>query len=101
MVLQEKYCRVISAFPYREGHYGMEEEDYFSTLVTLCFEADVRKTTPKKFYSQACRKIDTVLVERKRETQILYNPFRNLYLDKCYGDSKIPLGAWMNFNREE
>lgn len=101
MVLQEKYCRVISAFPYRAGCYGIEEEDYFSMLVLLCLEADARKTTPKKFYAQACQKIDAELTKRKQETQQLYNPFRNLYLDKCYGDSKTPLGAWMNFNSEE
>lgn len=79
----------------------MEEEDYFSTLVLLCLETDERKTTPKMFHERACQKIDAELAERKRETQRLYNPFRNLYLDKCYGNSKIPLVAWMNFSSEE
>lgn len=101
MALPEKYCRVISAFPYHVGRYGMDEEDYFSTLVLLCLEADQRKATAEAFHARACREIDTELAERKQETQQLYNPFRNLYLDKCYGDSKDPLGAWINFGSEE
>lgn len=31
----------------------------------------------------------------------LYNPYRNLYLDKCYGESKTPLGEWMYFPTDE
>lgn len=101
MSLKQKYCHIISAFPYKTGHYGIDEEDFFATLVLLCLEVDQRKTTLRKFQAEAYQRINTELKKRKQETQKLYNPFKNLYLDKCYGDSKVPLGAWLNFSSEE
>ncbi len=101
MVLPQKYCQVISKFPYKAGCYGIDEEDYFDTLVLLCLEADQEKTTRRAFQAQANLKINAELEKRKRETQKFYNPFNNLYLDKCYGDSKAPLGTWMNFSSED
>ena len=29
------------------------------------------------------------------------NPYRNQYLDKCYGESKTSLGEWMYFSTDE
>lgn len=101
MALKQKYCQVIAAFPYKVGRYGMEEEDYFATLVLLCLEADQRKRSRRKFQEQAYRQITGELERRKKETQKLYNSFRNLCLDKCYGEGKVPLGSWMNFKNEE
>ena len=31
----------------------------------------------------------------------LYNPYRNLYLDKCYGDGKQSFVDWMDFSKYE
>lgn len=100
MTLRQKYCQVISAFPYKSGRYGMDEEDYFSTLVLLCLEADCGRPSTGGFRAQADRLIRTELKTRRQETQKLYNPFRNLYLDQCYGDSRTPLGAWLDLSRE-
>lgn len=79
----------------------MDEEDYFSTLVLLCLEADQKRTTYRNYQAKASQIICAELEKRRRETQKLYNPFKNLYLDKCYGDSSAPLGTWMNFSSEE
>lgn len=99
MTLRQKYCRVISAFPYRPGRYGMDEEDYFSTLVLLCLEADCGRSSSAGFPARASRLIRAELETRRQETQKLYNPFRNLCLDQCYGDSRTPLGAWLDLGR--
>ena len=48
---------------------------------------------------RACKKIDAELRETMRKVYKLYSPYRNLYLDKCYGESKRPLGEWMNFSK--
>ena len=100
MTLRQKYCQVISAFPYKPGRYGMDEEDYFSTLVLLCLEADRGRPSLRGFRARADRLIRAELETRRQETQTLYNPFKNLYLDQCYGDGKTPLGTWMDLSRE-
>lgn len=83
---------------YKMGYYGLEEEDFFATLVLLCIEADKVKTTSREFQGRACRMIQTNLAERRRKTRLLYNPYQNLYLDKCYGDSKNPLETYLLVN---
>ena len=99
--LPGKYCEVISKFPYKAGCYGLEEEDFFYTLVLICMEADQACSSLKVFQWRAEQQIRAELKNRQQETSKLYNPYKNLYLDKCYGDSKIPLGAWMNFCSDE
>lgn len=74
----------------------MAEEDFFSNLVLCCYEADAN-CSRGKFFTSACCMIDAMLCEQRKETAKLYNPYRNLYLNKCYGESKTPLGEWMNF----
>ena len=34
------------------------------------------------------RAIEADLYKQKQEKRKLYNPYRNLYLDKCYGEGK-------------
>lgn len=78
----------------------MAEEDFFSSLILYCYEADTSRSR-SQFFTRACHKIDAMLCKRRKETAKLYNPYRNLYLDKCYGESKTPLGEWMNFSTTE
>lgn len=98
MELRRAYCEVITLFPYKMGFYGLEEEDFFDTLVLLCMEADPNKTASREFQGRACQMIQTNLAERRRETRVLYNPYQNLYLDKCYGDSQNPLETYLLMN---
>ena len=48
-----------------------------------------------------CRAIEADLYKQKQEMRKLYNPYRNLYLDKCYGEGKRPLVEWMDFSKYE
>lgn len=98
--LPRKYCEVIWAFPYVNGRYGMSKEDFFSMLVLLCLEVDQTKASGKSFKERACLRIRTELDEQKLKNRILYNPYKNLYFDKCYGDSDMPLGAWLDIRDE-
>lgn len=79
----------------------MEEEDFFHTLVMICEEEDNVSSTKNVFYRRACEHIENVLKKQKREQNELYNPYKNLYLDKCYGDSKRPLVEWLRIDNGE
>lgn len=98
--LPHKFYEVISRYPYKEEIYDIEKEDFFSNLVLYCYEADSNHTHGT-FCSRTYRLIDAMLSEQRQETRRLYNPHRNLYLDKCYGESKTPLGEWMNFSTDD
>lgn len=76
----------------------MEQEDFFNTLVCLCAETNQTRIPLSIFQYRAFQQIRATLEERERETSKLYNPFKNLYLDKCYGESLTPLGSWMDFS---
>lgn len=99
--LDKKCYEVISMFPYKSESYGMEKEDFFSMLVLLCLEANSVTSSRNAFRKQACELIQTAINKKKQEASKLYNPHRNICLDQCYGESKTPLGAWMDFTTVE
>ena len=97
--LPRKYDAVLARYPYKRGKYLLEEEDFFQELVLHCEEAEL--SSGGTFLERACRKIDAELYEQVQKAYRLYNPHRNLYLDKCYGESKRPLSEWMDFTKYE
>lgn len=98
--LPPKYWEIIARYPYKKDTYPVDEEDFFANLVLYCLEADCATSTGS-FYSKASRIVEAALRKQRQEASKLYNPHRNLYLDKCYGESKVPLGAWMSFSEGE
>lgn len=94
-----KYYEVIAKYPYSKGNYLIDKEDFFENLILYCIEAD-HTASDKKFYSTALHIVDEALYKQRQEFNKLYNPHRNLYLDKCYGESLIPLGEWMDFSED-
>lgn len=66
-------------------------------LVVHCEEAEI--LPEGTFLERAFKKIDAEPRETMRKVYKLYSPYRNLYLDKCYGESKRPLWEWMNFSK--
>ena len=96
--LSRKYDAVPARYPYKSGKYQLEE-DFFAELILQCREAEF--CSDGSFLERDCRAIDADLHERMLQARKLYNPYRNLYLDKCYGESKTPLGAWMDFSKYE
>ena len=66
-------------------------------MMTICYEVDSVMHKKVGFKKMAIKKIDEYLYKKRQEERKLYNPYKNLFLDKCYGDSEVPLGAWMNF----
>ncbi|MDD7446066.1 MAG: hypothetical protein PUK79_06525 [Clostridiales bacterium] len=66
-------------------------------LVVHCIEAE--KLSGGTFVERAHQIIDSCLREQAKKVRNLYNPYRTLYLDKCYGESKTPLSEWMNLSK--
>lgn len=97
--LSRKYDAVLARYPHKSGKYQLKEEDFFAELILQCREA--ASCSGGSFLERDCRAIDADLHERMLLARKLYNPYRNLYLDKCYGESKTPLGAWMGFSKYE
>lgn len=98
-VLSKKYHAVLARYVYSKDSYPVDEEDFFGNLVLYCIEAD-RATSGKNFYSRVFQIVEAALFKQRQEAKKLYNPYRNLFLDKCYGESKRTLGEWMDFSKE-
>ena len=99
-MLPYRYYEVIAKYPYKKGKYSVDEEDFFANLILYCKEAD-NASSSGRFRDKAFRIVEAALRKQRQEASKLYNPYRNLYLDKCYGESKTPLGEWMNFSMDE
>lgn len=91
------FAEVLAQYRYARWMFDGEEADFFCELVTRCIET--QRAGESNFLARACRNIDAVLYEHKMKMRILYNPHRNLYMDRCYGDSITPLGEWMDFSK--
>ena len=95
--LPRKYDAVFARYPYKRGKYLLDEPDFFIGLVVHCEEAEL--LSGGTFLERVCKRIDADLYEQAQKVRKLYNPYRNLYLDKCYGKSERPLGEWMDFSK--
>lgn len=97
--LSRKYDEIFARYPYKKGKFLLDEADFFMDLVLHCEEA--KHLSGSKFLKQVCRTIEADLHEQMQKMRKLYNPYRNLCLDKCYGESKRPLSEWMDFSKYE
>lgn len=95
--LPRKYDAIFARYPYKKGKYLQDEADFFMDLVLHCEEA--KHLPGSMFLKQVCGAIEADLHEQMQQVRKLYNPYRNLYLDKCYGESKSPLSEWMDFSK--
>ena len=97
--LPRKYDTILARYPYKNGPCSMDEADFFMELVLCCEE--FKQLHGKAFLKRVCSTVEAHLCEERQKARKLYNPYRNLFLDKCYGDSKTPLVDWINFDKEE
>ena len=89
--LPPRFLPVIAQFPFRGNSIGItEKSDFFHQLVESCYA--LQNLHPQsRFFSTVCAEIQLEIAESRRENSRLYNPYRNLCLNKCYGESKTPL----------
>ena len=63
-------------------------------LILCCYEAigDNGRFSGRK----ASQIIDTMKKKKSSDRNKLYNPYRNISLDQCIGESKTPVSEWLN-----
>ena len=91
------FDEVFARYRYKCWMFDGEKADFFFELAALCIET--QHAGSRNFLLRACRNVDAVLYEQKKKIRFLYSPYRNLYMDKCYGDSSTPLIESMDFSK--
>lgn len=97
--LPRKYYKILARYSFTKGKYLHDEADFFIGLVLHCEEAKL--LSGSKFLKRVCSAIEADLYEQTQKVYRLYNPYCNLYLDRCYGESKSPLVECMDFSKYE
>ena len=87
----------ISRAEYEELQAQSKRVSELESRVDMLMEA-LRLAQHKRFGASS-EKSEDALYEQAQKVRKLYNPYRNLYLDKYYGESKRPLGEWMDFSK--
>lgn len=68
--------------------------DDLHDMLLYCYE----EQSKSKIFS-TCRvrlRIQEHIREKNRQLKLLYNPYRNISLNQCVGDSDTPVSEWMN-----
>lgn len=76
-------------------------EDQLQEYWTICCEQSEVYGTGALFRQKVASAIAAARKKHNRETNKLYNPFRNVSLDLCYADSQIPLAERRNLSNEQ
>lgn len=69
-------------------------EDELHEMILCCYDAWAH--SKRDAASRAITAIKDYFSERNREENILYNPYRNISLNQCIGDSTTPVSEWLN-----
>lgn len=76
--------------------YGSDitDRDTLHDWFVCCYESVAEKGRFSK--ALALQKVQTMTQKKKRDQNTLYNPYRNISLNQCIGDSKTPVSEWLN-----
>ena len=69
-------------------------EDVFHDLIVCSYEAVSESGRFAKLMAQ--RNIESLSQKQKKEINKLYNPYRNISLDQCFGESRTVASEWLN-----
>lgn len=72
----------------------MTDEDAFHNMIMCCYEAVNENGHFSK--QKAFINMRALIQKQKHDQNTLYNPYRNISLDQCFGDSKTPVSEWLN-----
>lgn len=78
--------------PFLDKH---NTEDDVHEMVAICLE--VYYTEKKRNAEHIVKeRISSYFKQRNQETNKLYNPWRNISIDQCFGESGMPVSEWIN-----
>ena len=89
MALPEMYIEAILPFL----DHPITEDDLHD-MISLCYATSSRSKF--RFINKATKSIQQFFSERRQERNTLYNPYRNISLNQCIGDSNSPVSDWLN-----
>ena len=74
--------------------YPTLTQDDFHKMIELYY--DMKQQGKYQLNERATDAIRKYFVAQRRENNTLYNPYRNISLDQCVGDSQSPVSDWLN-----
>ncbi len=69
--------------------------DFFHDII-ICSLSTWRKYKGDRFTERVTNLISEIIKRKSDETRNLYNPHKNISIDQCIGDSKVPVSDWFN-----
>ena len=72
----------------------VSEQDELHDLIQCCYETIGGNGRFSK--RKASQIIHMMKEKQRRERYTLYNPYRNISLNQCIGESKTPVSEWLN-----
>ncbi len=75
------------------------DPDQLHDMIVFCLEEGSRSKAAFKLIVR--KRIEELIREKKRVDNHLYNPYRNISLNQCCGDSKTPASEWLNLSGKQ
>ena len=72
-------------------------QDFFHDIIVYSLDAWER-CRGDKFTECVANLISGAIKKKNDETRNLYNPYKNISIDQCIGDSKAPVSEWLNLS---
>ena len=72
-------------------------KDLFHEMIVCCYTVQ-KEHNGNSFSKHIYDLISEMIKKRKRETQRLYNSYRNISLNQYIGDSKYPVSDWLDLS---
>ena len=90
MALPHEFVLAISPFMTEST-----SEDFLHEMIVCCYSIkEIYKG--KKLVEYAYKSISEIIKKENKEVRYLYNPYKNISLDQCVGDSIKPVSDWLN-----
>ena len=71
--------------------------DFFHDMIVCCLSAK-GKYKGDRFIERVSNLIFEASKKRNDEIHYLYNPYKNISINQCIGDGKIPVSDWLNLS---
>ncbi|MEA4911555.1 MAG: hypothetical protein VB092_02950 [Oscillospiraceae bacterium] len=88
--MPKEFAFIISPFLQEK----LSEDEFQECVLAYCAEMHTNGKASRR--DRVRERIRKSTAERRREENAIYNPYRNISLNQCFGESKVPISEWMN-----
>ena len=71
------------------------DEDRFQDFVVAYYSV-CKANQNRNRCTETRNRIQEMIKEQNRLNSKLYNPYRNISLNQCFGENKVPASEWLN-----